>query len=207
MINYSQGSESGIDVAEYLLDIIPNINVIIYNGDSPSIEHVTNICISDYIQIPLSPKKVIESFSHLRYRISEQRPVLRAQTFGCFELFYGDVPVKFKYNKSKELIAYLIDRQGAMCSRNDLMAVLWEDDDTSDHSEYFKKIRKDVTTVLNSIGYGHILISWRGMIGINTSEIDCDLYHYLSHHRYSYAYRGEYMIQYSWAEITHAAIL
>ena len=41
------------------------------------------------------------------------RPRLRVQTFGNFEVFYDGKPVHFRRRRTKELFAYLIDRRGA----------------------------------------------------------------------------------------------
>ena len=50
---------------------------------------------------------------------------VRFQTFGNFEVFIDGQPVKFKYNMTKEMLAYLVDRNRALCTNNEIMAVLW----------------------------------------------------------------------------------
>lgn len=206
MINFHQNREDGIELAQKIMLYRPTINIIFYSDEPPLLNHISHLFISDFIQLPITVDKIMVSFSHLRYHIKDP-PGLQIQTFGYFEIFYKGMPLKFKYTKSKEVLAYLIDRQGAMCTSNDLMAVLWEDDDFNSHREYFKKIRQDIMTVLTSIGCENLIILQRGAIGIKANEIDCDLYRYLSrYHNPLYVYRGEYMAQYSWAELTHATI-
>ena len=51
-----------------------------------------------------------------------QDPVLRQ-----LEIFVGGRPLSFKRSKSKELLAYLVDRNGATCTNGEMLAVLWED--------------------------------------------------------------------------------
>ena len=57
-----------------------------------------------------------------------KRNRLRAQTFGNFEAYIDGKPIAFKYSKTKELLAYLIDRKGALCTSAELQAVIFEDD-------------------------------------------------------------------------------
>ena len=83
------------------------------------------------------------------------------RTFGNFEVFADSIPLRFKYVKTKELLAYLVDRCGALCSNREITAVLWEEDGR-DHASYLKSIRADLVTVLEEHGYGNVLVRRRG---------------------------------------------
>ena len=74
---------------------------------------------------------------------------LQINVFGNFEVYFDGNPLKFKYTKSKELLAYLVDRRGALCTVSELMAVLFEDDEG--HETYFKSIRKDMIDTIESV--------------------------------------------------------
>ena len=50
-----------------------------------------------------------------------------AKTFGNFELFVNGKPVFFAREKSKEMLAYLIDRRGAVVNKKEIMGILFED--------------------------------------------------------------------------------
>ena len=45
---------------------------------------------------------------------------LCVRAFGSFQVFYNDVPLRFKYERSREMFAYLIDRNGSFCTKTDL---------------------------------------------------------------------------------------
>lgn len=52
-----------------------------------------------------------------------------------------------------------------------------------------------------------MLIAKRGILGICPEKIDCDYFAYLQGATEGIrAYRGEYMTQYSWAEMTHGTL-
>lgn len=54
----------------------------------------------------------------------------------------------------------------------------------------------------------NIIIKNRNSIAIDCASVDCDYYDFLRHIPYAVnSYHGEYMIQYSWAEITTAVLL
>lgn len=128
---------------------------------------------------------------------------LIAKTFGNFEIFSVGSPLKFKYEKAKELLAALIDNRGALLSNNEIITTLWEDDD--DHQSYLRTIKKDLIDTLKTVDADGIVVCQRGKMGIIPDKLKCDYYEYLKGENYAVSsYAGEYMRQYSWAEFTNA---
>ena len=126
------------------------------------------------------------------------------RTFGNFEVFCDGKPITFTYGKTKEMLAYIIDRNGAMCPNREIIGILWEDSAENDHVSYFKNCRSDLLTTLDKIGCGDVIIRQRGGLGVVKDMISCDYYDVLDGR--SGLYRGEYMSQYDWAEVTHASL-
>ena len=61
--------------------------------------------------------------------------------------------------------------------------------------------------IFSGAGCEDILTQQRGKIGIVRENVDCDYYDWLDGKSYAVnVYRGEYMAQYSWSEMTHAGI-
>ena len=117
-------------------------------------------------------------------------------------------PLVFKRAKTKELLAYLVDQMGASATMGELMAVIWEDGpDTSSRQSNLRNLIADMKNVLSDAGVGNIILKNRNSIAIDCASVDCDYYDFLRHIPYAVnSYRGEYMMQYSWAEITTAAL-
>ena len=132
------------------------------------------------------------------------------RAFGNFEAYVGGEPVRFQTGMAKELLAYLVDRRGAVCSNGELLSALWEDEsEDSSHMSYLKKIRRSLFDTLEAVGCGDVIARSRGGLAILTDKIDCDYYQYLEHGNepgMPPLYRGEYMMQYSWAEFTHGIL-
>ena len=199
---------NGVELARNLKLHNQRINIIFTTGYSEYTGDAMKIHASGYIMKPVTMEKVKREIEDLRYPLSpEKKPKLHAQTFGNFEVFVNDEPVHFAYTKTKELLAYLIDRKGSLCTNGEIMAILWEDDANERHTSYLKNLRHDLANTLESLGCSEALVRRRGMIGIVTSEIDCDYYDFLAGKPGAeMSYGGEYMSQYSWAEYTNGEL-
>ena len=198
---------SGIDLAKRLMAINPTINIIFTTGYGEFAGTAFDLHASGYIMKPITVEKIQKELGALRFDVNKPKEKKRlvAKTFGNFEVFIDGYPVKFKYSKSKELLAYLIDRNGALCTTQELLTILWEDEDEmGNHTSYFKNVRSDLLTILEQAGLSDVIVRQRGGIGILPDRISCDYYDFLAGDAAAKAqYQGEYMVQYSWSEITH----
>jgi len=129
---------------------------------------------------------------------------LRAQCFGYFEVFWKGEPLMFGRRQTKELLAYLVDRKGTSCTSEQIAAALWEDEDNMKNLKARIRILiSDLRQTLAKIGQDDLIIRRSGQIAIRREGIDCDYYRMLEGDMDAVnAYRGEYMVQYSWAEMT-----
>ena len=188
---------NGIQLAKKLKKINPKINAILVTAYDNYALDAYKLHASGYVTKPVNEKKVKDELEGLRYDV-ELKPSkkLQVKCFGNFEVFYNGVPLKFARSKSKELFAYLIDREGAAINVNELNAVLWEDDD---HKSYFRNLVSDITATLKSVGLDDVFIKRHNECFIDISKVDCDAYEYKNNNPDAIrAYRGEYMMQYSW---------
>ena len=151
---------------------------------------------------------VRSALENLRYPAVDTPAVVKIQCFGNFEIFVGGRPLAFKRSKSKELLAYLVDRNGATCTNGEMLAVLWEDKpDTASLHSHLRNLIFDLNHTLDDAGVRGLLVRGRNTLAIDTSRVECDYYNFLRGERMALnAYRGEYMTQYSWAEVTRSAL-
>ena len=193
---------NGVNLANILLQMNPNINIIFSTGYGNYRDVAFDIHASGYIVKPITPEKVKKELLNLRKPVQLVNK-LQINVFGNFEVYFDGSPLKFKYSKSKELLAYLVDRRGAMCSVSEVIAVLFEDDD--DHKTYFKSIRKDLIDSLVHVGCGDAIVVQHGRLGINKENVYCSFFDLLDGKiNLKDVYNGEYMTQYSFAEYTNA---
>ena len=196
---------SGIELAEELKKYNSEINIVFCTGYGNYRDAAFELHASGYLVKPITPEKVKRELENLRRPIFEKKK-LKVQTFGNFEVYVGGKPVAFKYRRTKELFAYLVDRVGAMCTVGEIIGILFEDE--GGREDYFQKLRRDLLTTLEEIGCADVIIHKRGMLGVSVTEIQCDYYDYLNNRKdLATSYFGEYMSQYSFAEYTNAQLM
>ena len=188
---------SGVQLAKKLKTINPTINIIFVTAYNNSAVEAYSMHASGYIPKPVNEDKIKEELEGLRYPIKlEETKKLQVKCFGNFEVFCNKEPLKFQRSKSKELFAYLVDREGAAANINELNAVLWDEDKKS----YLRNLIVDIQTTLKEAGAEDVFIKRRNECYIDVDKIDCDAYEYKKNNPNAVrAYRGEYMIQYPWA--------
>lgn len=204
-LDIQMGSMSGIALAKYLKDINPKINIIFVTGYTQYTGEALSLYVSGYIMKPATKEKIVKELENLRHplkRVSQHR--MRVQAFGNFEVFIGEERMKFRYSKTKELLAYLIDRKGAAISVGELCAVLWEDkEDSAGLKSQLRNSISDLNHCLAEAGVQDVLLRYRGSLAINVEALDCDYYRFLQMEANAVnTYFGEYMSQYSWTEMT-----
>lgn len=193
---------SGLKLAKHLKDRCPNMNIIFATAYSEYAIDAISMRVSGYLLKPVREKDVREELANLRIPVPRDKKKLFVQCFGNFELFYDGQPVKFLRTPAKEVFAYLIDLKGASANTSQLCTVLWEDAEKENRS-YFRNIMIELKRVLKECHAEKALICKRNFFAIDPKEIECDYYKFLSQDvAYVNSYHGEYMKQYSWAEMT-----
>lgn len=193
---------TGIEVARRLQSLNPKINVIFCTGYTEYALDALSLYCSGYLLKPITGEKLKKALEKLRYPVAEKKNRVAVQCFGNFEVYCDGVPVKFKYGRTKELLACLVDRKDALLSNRELAALLFEDDDKS---SYLRNLKADLTSVLQLLGVEDILWPEQKKLGIRREKIDCDYYDYLDGQKE--LFQGEYMAQYSFAEETLSRLL
>ena len=129
---------------------------------------------------------------------------ITASCFGNFELSYRGRPIHFARKKSKEMLAYLIDRRGAAISTDEIRSILWEEDqDTDKKRGYVRVLANDIRKSFDALRMESILINDQNSYCVDVSRIACDYYDFLDgEENAKKIFRDEYMTQYSWAEAT-----
>ncbi len=200
---------SGMLLGQYLKEIYPSVNLIFLTKDRADAFEAMAIRASGCVLMPVSEKSVETELSELRNSMEQKgRSRVFAQTFGNFEFFVDGLPLAFKYTRTKEILAILINNRGAQTTNGEIIASLWEDDgDPEKKMSYLSNLRQDLQNTLTRLQLKDIILKQRGSLAIAANRIECDLYEWLDKKKQSkYQYMGDYMNQYSWAEFVHAEL-
>ena len=207
-LDISMRGMTGLKLAEHIKEIYPNVVIMFCTAYSEYALDAIRMYAKGYILKPVRAEEIIKTLDEMVYgwreAKSENQKEIKAQTFGHFEIFVDGKPVVFEREKSKELLAYLIDRHGSSVTTKQIASVLWED------KSYDMKMKNYVSTVLNSlrnslkaVGVEDLLIKSRNHLSIDVQKIKCDAYDYENGDKKAInSFKGEYMINYSWAEYT-----
>ncbi len=200
---------TGLELARKIKELYNNTNIVFVTGYSEYTLDAFRLYASDYLLKPPTPESVKRALENLRNPVKPKtNNKIRIQCFGNFEVYANNKPLVFSRTKSKEVLAYLVDRMGATVTMGELMSVLWENsDDTPSRQSNLRNLISDLKRTLSQVGAESVIIKHRNTVAVNSEQIDCDYYDFLNHIPYAVNnYHGEYMAQYSWAEITTASM-
>lgn len=201
---------SGIVLARKLKEIYPKVNIVFATGYSQYANEAFALHASGYVYKPVTADKIAIEMENLRNPIKWKETGIYVKTFGDFELIVHGEVVSFGREKSKEMLAYLVDKQGKSATRKELASVLFENKDyTRTVQDYMSKIIKELVQTLQSVGADQILKRGLNSYSIDTKAFSCDLYDYEKENSSSgevNRFQGEYMRQYSWGEVTLARL-
>lgn len=195
---------NGIELAKRLKDLMPNINIIFATGFTDYALEAFELHVSGYLMKPITAEAVKAEISNLRKPILVAKNRLYVQTFGNFEVFFNQVPVKFARSKSKEVFAYLIDKQGTAATTAEIASAVWEDGvfDRS-RQKQLQSIISSLVKTLAEVKCEDAVIKNRQGIMVDKTKLDCDLYSFMAGDVAAInSYKGQYMYSYSWAEFT-----
>ena len=201
---------SGIVLARKLKEIYPKVNIVFVTGYSQYANEAFTLHASGYVYKPVTAEKIVTEMENLRTPVKWKETGIRVNTFGNFELLVNGKEVTFGREKAKEMLAYLVDKQGKGATRKELATVLFERDDYSRATQnYLSKIIKELIVALERVGAEKILKRGLNSYSVDVDAFDCDLYVYESDNATPEdlnSFQGEYMKQYSWAEVTLARL-
>ena len=200
---------NGIDLGRYLTELNPYINLIYISEHTDYAYEAMRIHASGYIKKPGTGTEVQSELKSLRFpELRKKYKRVFIQTFGNFEIFVDKEPVEFKYKRTKEVVAILVNNRGAQTTNGEIVASLWEDDgDPEKKSSYLYNLRQDLQNTFSKLKLEGIILKQHGSMAIAKEKVDCDLFDWLENKASSkYAYTGDYMNQYSWAEDFHAEL-
>ena len=200
----------GLALARRIRQEHPGTAVIFLTAHAEHAAEAFRLHAAGYILKPADPERLAEEVDYALSILPPERsaPHIRAQTFGGFELLIDGRPVNFPRARAKELLAYLIDRQGRGVTRADIFAALWEDESYDrPRQKYLDVVIRSLRKTLEDCGAGELLELRQGVLRIRPEVLDCDLYRFFDGDVEAInAYRGEYMSPYSWASITEAYV-
>lgn len=186
----------GLSLAKELVTLHPDTNVVFCTGFVEYALDAYDAYASDYLLKPISPEAIRKAMKRLRHPLKVDKRV-KFSCFGNFEAFCDGKPISFGLSRTKELLAYLVDRNGAECRATEICAVLFED---KLNNYYYHKLRSDLIKTFTELGIMDCLRVTHGGLAVNRDAVDCDYFDYRDGKIKEKPM--EYMTQYTFGEFT-----
>ena len=100
----------GLELGRYLKELNPSVNLIFLSDEEDDAYDALEMHASGYLIKPATDDAVANELEDLRYpEYQKEHKRIFAQTFGEFEIFADGKPIEFKYKKTKENLALLVN--------------------------------------------------------------------------------------------------
>jgi two-component SAPR family response regulator len=189
----------GLALAEKITSFCPECKIVFCTGYEEYAIPAFKLHASGYLMKPVSAKDIQVEIDNIKGIRQSQKP-LTVKCFGTFEVYARGEKLTFKRSKTKELFAFLVDRNGAGVTVAEIGVALWENDVDQKNHNYIHQLFRDLRQSLEAVGIEGIFERNNYFYSLNPEKLDCDYYSYLKTGKPEF--RGEYMSQYSWAEET-----
>ena len=189
----------GLSLAEKIIGVCPDCKIVFCTGYEEYAIPAFKLHAAGYLLKPVSARDVQIEIDNIKGIRQKEKP-LTVKCFGNFEVYAKGEKLTFKRSKTKELFAFLIDRNGAGVTVAEIGVALWENDEDQKNHNYIHQLFRDLRQSLEAVGVEDIFERNNYLYSVNPEKIDCDYYSYLKTGKPEFI--GEYMFQYSWAEGT-----
>ena len=194
----------GLALAEKIRTACPDCRIVFCTGYEEYAISAFKLHASGYLMKPVSAEDVQGEIDNIK-GILQREKMLTVKCFGNFEVYLKNEKLMFKRLKTKELFAFLVDRNGAGMTAKQICAVLFpEDTDDNKNAAYLRQLVLDLKNTLKTVGAEEVLCHETPCYRVDTKLLRCDYISYLETGKPEFF--GEYMTQYSWAEQTCAML-
>ena len=194
----------GLGLAEKLIELQPQCKIVFCTGHGEYAVSAFQLHVSGYLMKPITAEAVQKEIDHIK-GVKATEKLLTIKCFGNFEVLHNGEILPFKRKKAKELLAVMVDRNGAGMTAKQLCAILFPaDTDDTKNAAYLRQLMLDLKNTLKTIRAEGVLQHDTPYYRIDTNLVKCDYLSFLETGKPSF--HGEYMTQYSWAEETCAML-
>jgi len=170
---------SGMDIIDDILNLHSGIEIVFVTAfNQYALQAFENSAI-DYILKPLTFKRLLKTINRInkiaKQPAEEQKPFFKC--FGSFEIYIHGKPVIWRNAKTREIMAFLVHKEGAAVSWEVITETVWPDyDDFEKAHTNFHSTMYLLRKRLNEMGIENILECRRGNYRIHIDKVSCDYY-------------------------------
>lgn len=190
---------NGVDLAEKLIHVNPNIKIVFITGftyDEEEIRERLGNNLLGFCYKPFDSEKLNAYISSIAYH--EDRKI-ELKCAGPFDLFLNGRLINFSSTKAKELLALLTAYHCSTLTMNDAIEHLWPEKDI----ELAKKLYRDAVwrlrKSLKDYEIGDLVVFEKAKASLSNVNVICDYFDCLSGKDISFESK-QFMINYPWRD-------
>lgn len=200
---------TGLDLAKRINRLSPDTKIVFVTGFKEYAFDAFSVNAIGYVLKPFSNDMISREIKKAaRIMNVNTKNKVFIKTFGTFDVFINEKPVYFSSAKSKELLAYLVDKHGGSVSTENAINSLWPEREYDETVQsLFRKVLKSLRIALSDADISDLLVDVRNQRSVDISRFECDYYKLLKNDSTAISqYNGEYMTGYQWAIATKSHI-
>jgi two-component SAPR family response regulator len=169
---------NGLQLSEQIQNLNENIEIIFVTAFNQYAVEAFELQAMDYIMKPLTEARLGKTVRRLlKTKKTATRPGKPfIQCFGDFEVFLNGEALGWKHSKAKEVLAFLVHKNGVPVSWEKIADAVWPDLNSEKAQTNFHATTYLLRKRLAEAGLSQLLESVRGNYRIVTDIIDCDVY-------------------------------
>ncbi|MBV7272873.1 response regulator [Clostridium sp. PL3] len=171
-------SVNGLHLSEQIQNLNENIEIIFVTAFNQYAVEAFELQALDYILKPMTEERLAKSINRLlktrkNSKLSEN---IFIQCLGEFEVFLNGEAMTWKNSKAKELLAFLVHKNGVPIGWEKIVDAIWPDFNSEKAQTNFHATTYLLRKRLSEAGISHILECVRGNYRIVTDKVNCDIY-------------------------------
>lgn len=168
---------NGLQLSEQILDLNENIDIIFVTAFNQYAVEAFELQAMDYILKPLTEERLGKTVSRLLKNERTVRHSLKPfiQCFGDFEVFLNGEALVFKNSKAKEILAFLVHKEGVAVNWEKIVDAVWPSYNYEKAHANFHATTYLLRKRLSEAGISQILENTPGNYRVVTDHMDCDL--------------------------------
>ena len=194
---------NGLEAAKRIKEISADVNIIMTTAYSQYAMDAWRLHIGGYLLKPVDAQDIKAELDNLKIMPGDidKETRIKIQCFGEFQIKADAEPLHFSRSKSKEMVAYLVARNGAAATRAEISEVLFGESGGKSKNSYMSAIVFDIKNTLKAVDMEEIFYHSHNEYMLLSDKVSCDYHEFLKGNPIAIKkYRGEFMSQYSWAE-------
>ncbi|MBI9045302.1 MAG: response regulator [Anaerolineaceae bacterium] len=172
---------NGLVIANEILELSPSTDIVFLTAYQQYAVQAFEVNAIDYLIKPVTSERFQKTVERLLRNQQRQLKEKNAEItcFGAFYVKAGGRILQWKNQRAKELLAFLVHKNGVPVSWDQITEVIWRNLDHNKAQINLHSTMYRLKKHLIEAGIGHILVQRRGNYSIKREDVNCDYFQFL----------------------------